>query len=743
MNKPKYIALDTLADVKKFTSKVAEKRQYYSMDLETSGLNPWKDDIVGVGLAATEAGAVYIPIAHSYYQPYDGRAAMEILKELFEYAPFVGFNVLFDVEFLEYRAGIQSHLDFIDSSLLTYVDGQIPSNSLEAQAKFHLNMRVLSFKEFMMKTDLPLKSVNIADAPIAHVAAYCGRDTLAAFLLFKKLYPRLKNDKIYKLERDLVPVIRWLRRNGVLVNQDYFVKEQTRITREKEELTQLLYSQVYDMCSQKVEFNPRSSAQVAEVLFRQIGLPVQGRSRKTKAPSTSENALAPLRWDYPLVNNLLIWREMDKRLTSYLNKYHNLVQKDGRIHASYNQTGVITGRFSSSDPNMQNVPGLKKWKIMLDKEKIKEMETNTRSGFLVPDDKWWLSFDFSQIEARLAAGVTKEPVLLNAFEQGIDFHTKTASLIFNVPVDKVKYEQRQLGKKLNFLMLYGGEAKRLYEELVKEERVTREQAKQYRDEYYHIYSTMFNAAERIGREAEQTCSVRTIYNRRVPIPNLASADNYTRLKGHRQAYNAIIQGSAGDILKISMCKLYDMIQEDFSLDAVKLFSTVHDSQDYEIDEHVDMVDLIKKTMPLLTYNLEGFPEITSDVSLGKNWGSLKEREKDETVETFVARVTGKRKKVAVPVKTSEGKAESKFIPQYDFKTFIWELSETAIQVNSKANFIEAKSWIQTRLGKGIHKLILRIGEKESVFTDMNISLDDADTLKLMLGGKLYEQKTKT
>lgn len=743
MNKPKYIALDTLSDVKKFVSKVAEKRVPYAMDLETTGLNPWRDSIVGVGLCATEAGAVYIPIAHSYYQPYDGRAAMELLKPLFEYAPFVGFNVLFDVEFLEFQAGIKPHLDFIDVSLLTYVDGQLPGNSLEAHARFHLNMKVFSFKEFMMKTDLPLKSMNIADAPVAHVAMYCGSDTLAAFLLYKKLYSGLKDNKVYKLEHDLLPVIRWLRKNGVLVNQEYFTKEQERITKEKDELTQLLYSQSQSMCNERIEFNPRSSVQVSEVLFKRIGLPVQGRSKKTKAPSTSENSLAPLRWDYPLVNNLLIWREMDKRLTSYLNKYHMLVQDDGRIHASYNQTGVITGRFSSSDPNMQNVPGLKKWKIMLSKDKKKEIETNTRSGFIVPEDKWWLSFDFSQIEARLAAGLTKELVLLNAFEQGIDFHTKTASLIFNMPVEKVKYEHRQLGKKLNFLMLYGGGAKRLYEELVKEERVTREQAKQYREEYYRIYSTMFNAAEQIGRIAETTCSVQTLYNRRVPIPKLGSNDNYIRMEGQRQAYNAIIQGSAGDILKISLRKMYDMIKKDFSLDAVKMFLTVHDSHDYEVDKDVDMVDLTRKSMKLLTYNLDGYPTISSDVSLGKNWGALKEREKEETIETFVARVTGKRKKTIVPV-LIDGKVEEKVIRHYDQKTFIWELSESALRISPRATFLEARSWLRLRTGKGVNKLIMCVGEQKVIFEDIDLSMADADTLKLMLGGKFYEQqKAKT
>lgn len=742
MNKPKYVALDNLSGVKKVVSKIAEKRVPYSMDLETTGLNPWKDSIVGVGLCATEAGAVYIPIAHSYYQPYDGRAAMELLKPLFEYAPFIGFNVLFDVEFLEFQAGIKSHLDFVDAALLTYVDGQVPGNSLSAQAKFHLNMKVFSFKEFMLKTDLPLRSTNIADAPIAHVAAYCGRDTLAAFLLYKKLYSRLKDNKVYKLEHDLLPVIRWLRKNGVLVNQEYFEKEQKRITGEKDELTQLLYSQAHSMCNERVEFNPRSSTQVSEVLFKRIGLPVQGRSKKTKAPSTSENALAPLRWDYPLVNNLLIWREMDKRLTSYLNKYHMLVQDDGRIHASYNQTGVITGRFSSSNPNMQNVPGLKKWKIVLSKDKKKEIETNTRSGFVVPEDKWWLCFDFSQIEARLAAGLTKELVLLNAFEQGIDFHTKTASLIFNVPVEKVTHEQRQLGKKLNFLMLYGGGAKRLYEELVKEERVTREQAKQYREEYYRVYSTMFNEAEQIGRIAETTCSVQTIYNRRVPIPKLGSSDNYIRMEGQRQAYNAVVQGSAGDILKISLRKMYDMIKKDFSLDAVRFFLTVHDDQHYEIDKHVDMVDLTRSSMKLLTYNLDGYPVINSDVSLGKNWGSLKEREKEETIETFVARVTGKKKKTIMPVLV-DGKVEEKVIRHYDQKTFIWELPEVAIQANPKMNFIEARNWLWLRQAKGLHRLIMRIGMQEKIFEDIDFSMDDADTLKLMLGGKIYEQKAKT
>jgi DNA polymerase-1 len=416
---------------------------------------------------------------------------------------------------------------------------------------------------------------------------------------------------------------------------------------------------------------------------------------------------------------------MKKMLSSYLKKFPALIEQDGRIHTSFNQTGVVTGRFSSSDPNLQNIPNIKEWTIQ--GKTNEKVVVNTRKAFAVPEGWRWLAFDYSQIEARLAAGLTKEVELLTAFRDGIDFHTKTTSLVFGIAVDKVTKAQRRLGKKLNFLLLYGGEYNKLYSEMIKEMKVTRDECKRYRDLYYNAYARMFAQADRIAKNAYMTHSVNTLYGRLIPVPMLGSSDKYERSKGERQAYNGIIQGTAGDIMKMALVNTDNMIQKQHSLDAVKSILTVHDEIDFEVSPEVDMRDLIIDTMKVMKTTREGYPEIYAEPSLGTRWGDLTEIEKGESVEKFVDRCLGER-----PVRVVVGQVDKKFV---------LEIPDFVVMQKTKAEMMELQEFLSSK--KGNNELEVRLGQGVRTITNTGISIEDKEKLLLMTNGKFYEQEEAT
>ena len=713
----------TLPNIEKIVNRVIETKTPFALDLETTGLNPWRDEIVGMSLAFSPSGAIYFPLRHKYGQPYDPEAAMHLLKPMLEFVPSYIFNISFDMEFLR-NVGVNIHPDSIDVSLLTYVNGSSVFNNLAVHAKALLGMEVWSYDEFMMKMKLPKKTHNISEAPVDAVCVYCGRDALATYLLKQKLYPKLQNNFTYKLEHALLPVTLRMRRNGVLIDREHFTSEAERLTEVYEHLENTIYQQASEKIGEPVTFNIGSYQQKGDILFNRIGLPVQGRSDITKAPSTSEASLAKLRWEHPIVNNCVVHAQMRKMLTSYLKKFPALIEQDGRIHTSFNQTGVVTGRYSSSDPNLQNIPNLKEWNIQGGEgEKV---VVNTRNAFTVPEGWRWLAFDYSQIEARLAAGVTKEVELLNAFRDGVDFHTKTASLVFGVAVESVTKTQRQLGKKLNFLMLYGGEAKKLYSELIKEMRVTLGECKRYRDLYYNAYPRMFREADRISKNAYMTHSVTTLYGRLIPVPLLGSSDKYERSKGERQAYNGIIQGSAGDILKMAMINTDRMIQDNYSLDAVKIMLTVHDELDFETSPDVDMRDLIVDNLKVMKTTRQDFPDMYVEPSLGTRWGNLEEIGKGESVEKFVDRCLGE-------------KPKSVCVPGVKGKFFILEMPDFEVLRTTKKDILELNTFLMSK--KGNNTLEVRLGAGVQTIKNTGISNDDKDRLLLMTNGKFYEKMT--
>jgi len=716
----KFLAVKSLDEVSKLTKFLMQRKGAYSLDLETTGKSPWADKIVGAGFCWDERGSVYVPFRHAYDQPFDGERALQLLYPVFANVPYMAYNAVFETDFLEISEKLPRTAECLDVGLLAYVNAIYPAMSLKAVAEVECpKVGVMSYGEFMDSQKLSRNKNNIAEASVGAVTDYCGRDALAAFLIYKKLYPVLKNNKVYKLEKAVLPVTKQLRRNGVLIDKKYFEEESQRLTEYLDTLKKLIEAQVSERAGKSIEFNIDSNQQLAEVLFDVLKLPCDKYTPKG-ARQTNKDVLSVLKWKEPIVKNIVSYKEISKRRNTYYIKYVAAAQRDGRIHASYNQSGVPSGRFSCSDPNLQNLPRKETWNIYSKKKEFPELEAHVRRGYVVPDDCWLLELDFSQIEARIAAGATGESILLEAFRDGVDFHAKTASLVFNVPVESVTKTQRMLGKTLNFTLIFGAGAETFYYTIKEEMDITYEQAVKLREKYLDSYAQMFHGAEMIANEAQSRHYVQTFLGRRVPIFLFESQNRKQVQEARRMAYNQIVQGTAADIVKVGMVKSYRVIVDKYGLDKVKLILMSHDALAFEIKKSVDLVTCIKELEKVMHYKLSGFPDCFVGVSLGRNWGALEDKEDDESVEAFVARVTG-----SAPAIRETG------------SIFVLEIPESGAGRTEK-QVVEFAALLQSV--EGDNQVILKFGKKETLLPyKTGVTLKDRNKILLIMGGKFYQR----
>lgn len=732
--------LDQVSRLSEFLQKLETP---YSLDLETTMTDPWRGKIVGAGFCWSRKGAIYVPFRHEYDQPFDGEKALCILLPIISKKAFVAFNAIFEIDFIELSENTVVNAPIIDVSLLSYVAGRYPGLSLKVVSRMECpQVGVQSYGEFMTSQELKGAKYNIGQARVSAVAEYCGRDALATFLLYEKLYGVFKNHPIYKLEEAVFPVTKQMRRNGVLIDKEYFENEKVRLVQYLELLQKLIESQVSERAGKPISFNIGSNIQLGEVLFDILQLPCVEYTDKG-ARRTGKEILFGFKWKEPIVRNLIAWKEISKRKSTYYDTYVKFAQKDGRIHSSYNQSGVPSGRFSSSDPNLQNLPVKETWEIFSTEGAFPELRAEPRMGYIVPEDCWLLEFDYSQIEARIAAGVTQEPVLLDAFEKGIDFHTKTASLMFRVPTDGVTKKQRRLAKTLNFVLIYGAGVGQLFNSLLEEMDINYEQTQHLYDKYHRIYREMFYGADIIAKEAQSKGYITTKFGRRVPIFLFAEAMSAGSLKNkklaeaQRMAYNQLVQGGAADVVKLGMVKSHRMIASKYSLQTVKLIMMTHDSLAFEVKNSVNYVSLIDDTRESLRYKMEGFPECFVNVSMGKRLGALTEKEDNETTAAFVARVQGGNSTV-VENPSKEVEMSKELATPKEGMSLVLELPEggaarTLRQVESLRDLFKRNP--------GHNTVTLRIGIVETVLPyKTGISMADKNKLLLLVGGKLYEKK---
>ncbi len=416
------------------------------------------------------------------------------------------------------------------------------------------------------------------------------KEQVARFSKDQKLFNIYKN-----FDLPLIPILYKMEEKGMLIDRKYFDKLKLEYTEE----VQKLEKEVYDLVGG--EFNLNSPIQLSEVLFNDLGLPTKGIKKTTRGYSTGAKELEKLKDSHPVIGKIIEYREVAKLLSTYINPMPEIVDKNNRIHTTFTQNVTSTGRLSSKDPNLQNIP------VRTDAGK------RIRTGFIAPDGKVLVSADYSQFELRLAAILSNDEDLIDDFNKGIDIHTKTASEAFNVPIEKVTKAQRRAAKVINFGIIYGMSVKGLADAAG----MPIYEAKQFIDNYFKLRAPIKRKLEEILRQAKEEGYVETFYGRRRPTPDVKSSNFIIRQAAERAAQNMPIQGTEADLMKRAMIKVDEKLPE-----GAELIMQVHDSLIVECSEKdaKEVGEILKKEMESVAPELK--IKLAVDVTTGKNWGEL-------------------------------------------------------------------------------------------------------------------------
>ncbi|MFQ6117445.1 MAG: DNA polymerase I, partial [Candidatus Bipolaricaulia bacterium] len=567
-----------------------------SLDLETTHQDSMRAAIVGIALALRPYEGFYIPVGHSYIGAPDQLDYDHVLEKL---KPFlededkkiIGQNLKYDAKVLR-RSGITLRGISFDSLLAAYLLDPTSRKDLDELAARYLKREMISYKE--------LSQENMQEVPIAEATRYAGEDAEIVFRLKEGMIKELEEKGLWKLftevELPLIDVLVEMELNGILLDPQVLDEQ----AKEIEVLVDNLRREIFSLAGE--EFNPNSPKQVAHILYERLKLPV---IKKTKTgPSTDALTLKELALQHPLPEKILTYRELEKLLNTYIKKLPEYINPEtGRIHTSFNQSVTATGRLSSSDPNLQNIPVRT------------ELGGQIRKAFIAPEGRKLLAADYSQIELRLLAHLSGDEGLIEAFKRDEDLHTRTAAEIFEVPKDRVTREQREVAKRVNFATIYGVSAFRLSKELS----IPQKEAQRYLDKYFERYPRVKRFIEEKIREAEECGYATTILNRRRYLPHINSRNYNMRSYDQRNAINTPIQGSAADLMKLAMLHVYNEVKAG-ELKADPLLQ-IHDELIFELDESE-----VERAAPAIKTTMEGVMDLRVplkvDIKVGDNWEEI-------------------------------------------------------------------------------------------------------------------------
>ena len=608
---------DKLTELAELLKSYTNKDKPVAWDTETTSLTPRDAQLVGIGCCwgTNPQEIAYIPLNHTHGKQLDQHQVLSALRPILESAdyPKAFQNAKFD-RVVFWHQGVKLAGVVFDTMLASYVLRPEQSHKLEDLTTHYLSgITSQSYKAL----NIP-KGKTIADLDIQQVAQYCGLDAYATFCLGLVLQTQLEQAPelhrlLLEVEQPLEPVLAQMEDTGVRIDTAYLQELSGQLAQELQELEK----QAYEYAGET--FNIGSPKQLGEILFEKLGLD-RSKSRKTKTGYSTDHAtLEKLQDDHAIVAAVLEYRTLSKLKSTYVNALPALVRPDtGRVHTNFNQSVTTTGRLSSSDPNLQNIP-------------IRtEFSRKIRQAF-IPQENWLLvAVDYSQIELRILAHLSQQPVLLEAYRQGDDVHSVTAKLLFDR--ETVTSQERRLGKIINFGVIYGMGAHRF----AREARVSASEGKAFIEKYRSRYAQVFAYLEKMKREAIVQGFVTTILGRRRYF-NFASRDllkwrgsdpdklNLDRLKINyadaqllRAAANAPIQGSSADIIKIAMVKLHQILQGY----QARLLLQVHDELVFEVppDEWEELQSKIKSTMENAVDLSVPF---VVDMRVGHNWMDAK------------------------------------------------------------------------------------------------------------------------
>lgn len=601
--KPKakhYETVLTEEQLQSWIEKIVLKKQL-AVDTETTSLDYMAARMVGISLAVEPGEAAYIPFGHDYLgapNQLPERRVIELLRPLLEDPNIkkIGQNLKYDMSILA-QHGINLQGISFDTMLESYViDSVATRHDMDSLAEMYLGEKTIAFSDVAGKGANQLTFNQIA---LEQAAPYAAEDADITLRLHNTLWPKLQSEPsllgvFSDIELPLVPVLSRIERAGALVDDTLLFQQSHELGLRIDELER----HAWDLAGQ--EFNLASPKQLGDILFNQLEIPVLKKTAKG-APSTKEEVLQELALDYPLPKVLLEHRGLAKLKSTYTDKLPTMINSvTGRIHTSYHQSGTATGRLSSSDPNLQNIP-------------IRNAEgRRVRQAFIVPDGYKLIAADYSQIELRIMAHLSEDPNLLTAFANGLDIHSATAAEVFSTPLDRVTADQRRSAKAINFGLIYGMSAFGLAKQL----NIGRKQAADYIDTYFDRYPGVLNYMNTVRSSAAESGYVETWFGRRLYLPEINSRNGMRRQAAERTAINAPMQGTAADIIKLAMIKV-DQWLLDSKLDS-KMIMQVHDELILEVPKN----ELEEVTTGLLS-GMENAAELkvplVVDIGVGNNW----------------------------------------------------------------------------------------------------------------------------
>ena len=598
IDRSRYETLLTETDLNRWVEKLKQAK-LFALDTETDNLDYMAANLVGISFALENGEAAYLPLQLDYLgapKTLEKTTALALLKPVLENPAIqkVGQNFKYDLTIFA-RNGIDVQGVAFDTMLESYVLNSTGRHNMDDLAKRYLGHQTISFEEIAGKgkNQLTFNQIQLEQA-----AEYAAEDADVTMKLQQVLWEKLSKEptleKLFKeMELPLLGVLSRMERRGVLIDSDALFLQSNEIANRLSELEE----QAYVLAGQP--FNLASTKQLQEILFDKLGLPVIQKTPKG-APSTNEEVLEELAFSHELPKVLVEHRGLSKLKSTYTDKLPQMVNpQTGRVHTSYHQAVTATGRLSSSDPNLQNIP------IRNEEGRRIRQAFIAREGFTV------VAADYSQIELRIMAHLSQDQGLINAFTQGKDIHRSTAAEIFGVALDEVTSEQRRNAKAINFGLIYGMSAFGLSRQLG----IGRADAQSYMDLYFKRYPGVQTFMHDIREKAKAQGYVETLFGRRLYLPDINSSNGMRRKAAERVAINAPMQGTAADIIKRAMIQLDQKLQNDPD---IAMIMQVHDELVFEVrSEKVEFYSEFIKTHMESAANL--VVPLIVEIGQGTNW----------------------------------------------------------------------------------------------------------------------------
>ena len=592
-----YRTLKSIDDLSMIENLIHESK-CFAFDTETTSIDSLEAELVGVSFSFEANSGYYLPIAHQEKTAISRDEALRWLKQIIEASQdkVIGQNLKYDLQVLRNHQ-INIKRFYADTMLMSYsINSTASRHNLDALAEYYLNIKTIKFEDVMGKGKNKLK--NFSEVPIKEATNYAAEDadiTLQLYRTFETKIDDKTTKMLQEIEYPMIFVLMEMEATGALIDIKHLNSLSNNFGSKLINLVQKIHKH------SGVVFNIDSPKQLSEVLFDKMGIEAKGLKKTSSGYySTSESVLQKLADENEIIKDILEYRTLAKLKSTYTDKLSEICDLGSRVHTSYHQAVTSTGRLSSSDPNLQNIPIRTKDGIVI------------REAFIAPQGKKLLAIDYSQIELRLMAHYSNDEIMVKSFNNNEDIHKRTASEIFGVDIQDVDDDMRRKAKTINFGLLYGMSAFGLSNQLS----VTRAEADIFLESYFDRYSGVSAFMKNIVEDAKGKKYVETLHGRKIHVPNIESSNYLMRQASERAAINGPLQGSAADIIKIAMIKIAEWIEGNDQ--EIKMILQVHDELIFEVPDSYGEEN-IEPIIKLMEQSTEINVPLKAEYGFGSNW----------------------------------------------------------------------------------------------------------------------------